>query len=376
MSTGLQTSAHDWQNFYVGHLTADITNVATDIFIDTIPVPTESCLVIDPDTPANTEVIFYTSKTATKVTTPGNGRGYDGSTAVAHLSGTKVILAPIGDDFRYIRTLATAMATYIGAGGGFDFVASGAVITPDAAGSTLLASMTSGTCYIAGAPVVIPVSTARAYTANSDTYVDVNSSGVLAFTVVANNAASPALAASSIRLGIVVTGATNIAATTSINQGQESRVLPIASSIAYSVTDSLGNLICPRDPNRKILGYRQVTANIAGVVATTATVAPGLSAPVIVPTGRKVKITIGAQAMLNNTAGASINYAIYEGASEISTSGITAPGNNYATIANREALTSPSAGLHTYQADFFVGSGSATLIATATSPAFIRVELA
>jgi hypothetical protein len=107
MANGLFTSSHDWQNEFTAHLTADLTAGATDIFLDTIPTGTEGCLVIDPDTPANYEIIFFTSKTSSKVTTPANGRGYDSSTASAHLSGTKVIMAPIADDFRYIRTVAT-----------------------------------------------------------------------------------------------------------------------------------------------------------------------------------------------------------------------------------------------------------------------------
>src|SRR5258706_10228017 len=106
MATGQETTNFDWQNNFTAHLTADITASATDIFLDSIPTPSESCLVIDPDTPANFEVIFYNSKTASKVVCPSAalGRGYDGSTAASHLTGTKVILAPIGDMFRYIRT--------------------------------------------------------------------------------------------------------------------------------------------------------------------------------------------------------------------------------------------------------------------------------
>lgn len=109
MATGQETTNFDWQNNYTAHLTADITSSSTDIFLDTVPTPSEGILVIDPDTPANFEVIFYNSKSATKVTCPSAalGRGYDGSTATSHLTGTKVIMAPVGDMFRYIRTLAT-----------------------------------------------------------------------------------------------------------------------------------------------------------------------------------------------------------------------------------------------------------------------------
>lgn len=175
----------------------------------------------------------------------------------------------------------------------FDFVASGGVWTGDAYGSTRNASMTALVAYINGQRGTISAVTARSFTASKDTYIDIlNTAGVftLVYTEVANNAASPALAANSIRLGIIVTGASNIASVASINQGQENKLLPIASSLPYQVTDSLGNLICPRDASRKLLGYRILSANQGSV--TTEAVITGLNVPIIVPTGRKIKITL------------------------------------------------------------------------------------
>lgn len=380
MATGLFTSSHSWQNEFIAHLTADITSSSTDIFLDNIPTGTEGALVIDPDTPGSYEVIFFTSKTGTKVTVPSvaNGRGYDNSTASAHLSGTKVIMAPIADDFNYMRTLSAANATYLAAGGGYDFVASGAVITADAAGSTLLATMTSGTCYIGGSPVTIPASTSRAYTANNDTYVDVSSAGALTFTAVANNAASPALAASSIRLGIVVAGATSIAAAASINQGQESRVLPIASSIPYAVTDSLGNLICPRDPQRKVLGYRQIVTNFVTSSATAVQVT-GLSVPVIVPTARKVKITAILPTLSSSASPTNVYANIWDG---VVVSGTRL--QEYQDLVNTNAngrgmtlsaVTTPTTSSKTYNLGVDISTSTLTIIGQSTAPAFILVEL-
>jgi len=115
-----------------------------------------------------------------------------------------------------------------------DFVLSGLVITGDAYASTRNASMTSGVLYINGLRISISSVTARTYTASKDTYVDVLSNGdgtgTLVYTEVTNGAASPALAANSLRIGKVVTGASNIAAATSIQQ--------------YAV-DSLGNAVRP-----------------------------------------------------------------------------------------------------------------------------------
>jgi hypothetical protein len=126
--------------------------------------------------------------------------------------------------------------------------------------------MTSGVVRINGRRFTVATVTARSFTASKDTYVDIlysatDNTGTPVYTEVTNNAASPALASNSVRIGIVVAGATSIAAAASINQGQETMLLPIASSIPYAVTDSLGNLICPRDPNRKVLGFKQVLAD-------------------------------------------------------------------------------------------------------------------
>ena len=106
---------------------------------------------------------------------------------------------------------------------GYDYVASGGVWTGDAYGSTLNASMTALVCYINGQRGTISAVTARAFAASSDTYVDIlNDNGTfsLVYTVVANGAASPSLAANSLRLTVIVAGATNIASASSINQGR------------------------------------------------------------------------------------------------------------------------------------------------------------
>lgn len=143
----------------------------------------------------------------------------------------------------------------------------------------------------------------QAFTVSKDTYVDLTNAGVITYTEVANNAASPALAANSIRIAIVVTNATVIVAT-GINQGEETKILPIASGTAYSVVDSLGNLICSRDPLTRIIGLRQVT--VAQTVTGTLVDATGLNMNIIVPVGRKVEIDLyvsGYLSSVNNDIG-------------------------------------------------------------------------
>lgn len=175
--------------------------------------------------------------------------------------------------------------------GGYDYFASGCVWTGDAYGSTLLASMTAGVVVINGKPLTVAAINNRAFTASRDTYVDFRDNGdgtaVPVYNAVTNNAASQALTAGDIRNAIIVTGASNIAAAASINQGQLDRVLPIVSNVAYKLTDSLGNLICNRAQWPTLIGYR--TQANGGTNAQTGV--NGLATcPVIVPAGRSIKV--------------------------------------------------------------------------------------
>lgn len=259
----------------------------------------------------------------------------------------------------------------------FDHVASGCVWSGDSYGSTRAASMTSGVVYIGGKRVAVSSVTARSFTASKDTYIDVDNTGTLTYTEVTNNAASPALAASSIRLGIIVTGASNIANAGSVNQGQENKVLPIASSVAYSVTDSLGNLICPRDPNRRILGYKQITANDTNTGAISVTT--GLTCPVIVPTGRKVRVSAWGQTITGSTSPFDVSLAVYDGTvaagTRLAVGTTTIPTNNYIGHVTASALTTPTSTSKTYEAGHTSSGGNGILQASATSPAYIMVEL-
>lgn len=260
----------------------------------------------------------------------------------------------------------------------FDFVASGCVWTADAAGSTRLASMTAGVVYIGGKRVAVSAVTSRTFTASKDVYVDVDNTGTLAYADGTTNAASGALAANSIRLAIVVVGASSIAAAASINQGQEDRVLPIASSIPYTVTDSLGNLICPRDSQRKTIGYRRLTGNFT-TTSTSVVQVTGLTVPVMVPTGRKICI----RAFVGRAQVSAITYfigSIWDGVVSSGTQLADGPLYN-ASAGTGGALTistvvTPSAGSKTYNFGVFtLGASTLTVAASSTSPAYVSVEL-
>lgn len=262
----------------------------------------------------------------------------------------------------------------------FDFVQSGLVWSGLGYGSTLTATMTSGVVYINGQRLAISSVATRTFTASKDTYIDIlNTAGVgsIVYTEVANNAASPALAANSVRIGIIVSGA-NIAAATSVNQGQESMLLPIASSIPYAVTDSLGNLICPRDPNRKVLGYRRIVTNFT-TTATTDTQVTGLSVPVIVPTGRKIKVSVFSPGLFNATAANKAAISIWDGVVAVGTElayGYGIQGGSSASSGQASATVTPTTTSKTYNVGL-VSSGAtvATVEAAAVGPAYIQVEL-
>lgn len=156
-----------------------------------------------------------------------------------------------------------------------DYVASGAVLAGLGYGSTLTASLSSGICYINGNLQTIAAVATRTYTANKDTYVDAlySATGIatIVYTEVANNAASPALAANSIRLGIVVSGA-NIAAATSISQGGFANTLPVISSQILRGFDTLGNTIYPKggsSPKKTQIGVAFSVYRAAAYSTTT-----------------------------------------------------------------------------------------------------------
>jgi hypothetical protein len=136
-----------------------------------------------------------------------------------------------------------------------NYVESGCVITGTAYGSTLAWSMTSGVVWINGRRYTVSAASGTV-TASRDTYFDVLEpvSGSVATLVntggniVTNNAASPTLAANSIRIGTVVSGASSIAASTSIGQGGFANTVPVISSQILKGFDSLGNLVYPKGP--------------------------------------------------------------------------------------------------------------------------------
>lgn len=261
----------------------------------------------------------------------------------------------------------------------FDHIESGCVLTGTGYGTNLGWSLSSGFVWINNQRYSVAAATG-VVSANSDTYFDIlaPATGTVATLVntggniVANNAASPALAANSIRNGIIQSAAT-ITALTSINQGQEYMTVPVIASTALSVTDSLGNLICPRDPQRKLLGQRQIINTFSPGV-TAETLITGLNCPVIIPSGRKVKVTLYCYSVTGSTsvAGLQIYEGIYgSGGAKKSIANIGATN----TYANNSVPYTPTSTSITYTATVLSTAGNPVVNAAASAPVYLKVEL-
>lgn len=274
----------------------------------------------------------------------------------------------------------------------FDHINSGGVWSGLGYGTTLTAAMTALVAYVNGRRISVAAIATRTFTATKDTYVDLldnlDGTGTIVYTEVANNAASPALAANSVRVAIIVSGAT-IAAVASINQGEEGKQLPIVSSQPYMTTDSLGNLICPRDPQRKILAYREITTDQNTASATPVAI-PGLSAiPFIIPgaSNRKVKITFTGGSLVNTTSALYANAQIHLGSISGATNMIMGLTQQATTAADVKGFTMTraktlAAGAQNLVASFKAIAGGSAAYGAGTEggsergPAGVTVELA
>ena len=264
----------------------------------------------------------------------------------------------------------------------FDYVASGGIWSGDSYGGNKNASMTAGIIYINRVPLTLAVVTARVFTASKDTYVDAtdnkDGTALLTYTEVANNAASPALATGAVRLAIIITGASNIANAAAINQGQTDRLLPIVSSIPYTFTDSLGNIIFPLDPYRKRIGYRRAIASIA---TTSGTQVQGgiLSVPIKVDNYTRVKARLVPSYLNNTSANCYAQIGVWLGvvASGTQLGGTTAQ----VSIASQpipgiaEGDTELTTGSYTFNAGINqLGGGTAQMVSGgAVNPTFLEV---
>lgn len=359
------------QNYFSTSLSTGITSTDTTIFLASLPTGNEGYLEID-EGASTKEIIYYTSKGANFVTCPSllAGRGVGGTSASDHLSGATVKMKLNAEWWKELQNgnavtdqshnpyKLLGSAEFLA-----DFVASGCVWSGDSYASTRAASMTSGVVYLSGKRLTVAAVTARSFTASKDVYVDFSDNGdgtaAITYTDQTTNAVSPALAAGSLRNAIIVVGASSIAAVGSVNQGQVGKLLPIVSTIPYMVTDSLGNLICNRSPRPKLIGYRQVPFTGSGGDVGRALMCP---TPVIIPAGRRVKVT--GELTIGQFGTSQNNFSSLSVVEDTVTTvavglgwlnGTTSASNSHRPIAID--YYNPAAGLHSYTLSYSFGGG-------------------
>lgn len=124
---------------------------------------------------------------------------------------------------------------------------------------------------------------------------------------------------------------------------------------------------------RGTLGYAQVVASQATI--TTEVDLTGLSVAVTVVAGHRIKIT--AECMFSGTVVDNIaGLFIYEGATALQQRGTLCRPATWNMLAHAEVVLTPSAGAHTYKLRGILwgGTGSVTMYAASTAPAFILVQ--
>jgi hypothetical protein len=114
-----------------------------------------------------------------------------------------------------------------------NFIVSGGVL---AINTGLIGTFSDIVYYISGKRCTKASISNKTYSVSSDTYVDIDANGTIAYTALPNGTASPALAAGSLRVGKVITSASAI------------------TSIVSTGFDSLGNVYSNKNP----FGFTQV----------------------------------------------------------------------------------------------------------------------
>lgn len=122
-----------------------------------------------------------------------------------------------------------------------------------------------------------------------------------------------------------------------------------------------------------VLGYVEVTADQSGI--TTETDLTGLSIAVTVGTSRRIKV-IGNGVLTSNVANDAAAMKIKEGGTQLQDSQIHNIIAGQGDTVQVFVILTPSSGAHTYKlaAVRSAGTGSVTMVAASTFPAFILVE--
>lgn len=195
----------------------------------------------------------------------------------------------------------------------YDHVIEGCLWTGDSYGSTLLASMSAGLVMINGKVVSVDAIANRAFTASKDTYHYIDENGASTFTEVSNNAASPTAVSNAILNGIIVSGASSIAAAGSINQGNIQAALPVVSSQYLRGCDTNGVPIYNTNPVELTFAR---TGSASPAPTSEADVA-GCTVTFTLAKPAKVYIDLYAHVQLNSGATRQAFWKLYNGASPL-----------------------------------------------------------
>lgn len=119
------------------------------------------------------------------------------------------------------------------------------------------------------------------------------------------------------------------------------------------------------------LGYAEITANQGSI--TTAVDLTGLSVNVVVPEGRRLRIT-GLALFQNTNVGARNIMRIVQDGAQIQQDEVSSSVANQSQLLHSAVVVSPAAGSHTYNLRALTTAGTTTMAAGAGQPAFILVE--
>lgn len=126
----------------------------------------------------------------------------------------------------------------------------------------------------------------------------------------------------------------------------------------------------PRDAGGT-LGYAQVTGDQSGISGETALT--GLSVPVVVGAGRRVRVSAGMSTIQITSAGVQVG-RFYEGAVSLGLFIHNSLAINGRIKAHADTIITPSGGAHTYHLALSTSAGTVNVDADPTFPAYILVE--
>lgn len=95
------------QDYFTTTLTGNVAVGDTVFSLANVPTGTEGFLVIDPNNPTTREIIYYTAKGTSTVTTPdataNSGRGVGGTSVQTHTSGTLVEMREVAEYWKALQ---------------------------------------------------------------------------------------------------------------------------------------------------------------------------------------------------------------------------------------------------------------------------------